>query len=237
MNSMSKYFLGCLVLCCASTAAAQESAAEKIDLNVVIGQPVELKFPNDFDLIHDKVMTFEGSVENLDSKNSTKLQLRFDWFDPRGRVPEHKFSQPIYIDLGPGETRGVFESLTIPFCPPLVSLDLQLLGKGGDDGHHDDGNGGDDDKDDGDRGHDRQFQLLSLPSDHGDDNKDGDHHDGDDDHGDDNSGKAGSVHVVGVFTHTCVVPEPGTSALLASGLTGLLGLAHRRRRGSTARSV
>ncbi|MBX9790116.1 MAG: PEP-CTERM sorting domain-containing protein [Pirellulales bacterium] len=230
MNSMSKYFLGCLVLCCASTASAQQSASEPIDVTVVFGQPVEMKFPNDFDLIHDKVITFEGSVANLDSKAGTTLQLRFDWLDPRGRVPEHKFSEPIFVDLGPGETRGVFQSLTIPFCPPLVSLDLQLTGKGGDDehddGHHDDGNGGDDDDDDGDHGRGRQFQLFSLHSDHGDDGKD------DDKDGDDNWRNLGPVHVVGVFTHTCVVPEPGTWVLLASGLTGLLGVAHRRRRGS-----
>jgi len=133
MNATSKLLVaGFVLLLCTSTASAHDPSSEPIDVTVVFGQPIEMFFPNEFDLIHDKILTFEGSVQNLDLQAGTLLQLRFDWLDPSDPTGDpHKFSPPVFIELGPGEGRGVFETYTIPFCPQQVSLDLSLLSDSG----------------------------------------------------------------------------------------------------------
>ena len=168
MNAISKVAIFTFVLFCASTASAQISGSESIDLILVQDQPITLFFPNDFDLIHHKDVSFTGTFQNLNPTGGPSfVDLFFDWIDPR--IPGQTQTSPVLpFDLAPGETKEVAPKFTIPFCPEQVSLDLRVAG--------------------------------------------------------------GPVHVVGTFTHVCVVPEPGTWAMLASGLAGVLCLAHRRRR-------
>ena len=128
MNATGKLFVSSLVLLCASTASAQQSASEPIDLILVQDQPITLYFPNDFDLTRDKIISFTGALQNLNPTGAPSfVDLFFDWIDPL--VPGQVQSSPIFpFDLAPNETKQISPTFTIPFCPPQVSLDLRVAG-------------------------------------------------------------------------------------------------------------
>ena len=126
MNATSKIAAFACLLFCAANASAHELHSEPIDLTVVHGQPIELIFPNEFDLIHDKVITFKGLVKNLGPEIGTTLDLRFDWFDPSDTNDPHKFSPWFSTNLEAGEAREVSHEFVIPFCPPQVSIDFNV---------------------------------------------------------------------------------------------------------------
>jgi len=129
MNATSKLLATSLVLLfCASTASAQQAGSEPIDLILVQNQPVTLYFPNDFDLIHEKFVTFTGTFQNLNPTGGPSfVDLFFDWIDPR--VPGQTQTSPVIpFNLASGETKEVSSSFTIPFCPEQVSLDLRVEG-------------------------------------------------------------------------------------------------------------
>lgn len=128
MNATSKVATFTIVLLCASTALAQHAGSEPIDLTLVQDQPVTLYFPNDFDLIHEKFVTFTGTFQNLNPTGGpSSVDLFFDWFDPR--IPGQIQTSPVIpYDLATGETKEVSTTFTIPFCPEQVSLDLRVAG-------------------------------------------------------------------------------------------------------------
>ncbi|MGD9645316.1 MAG: PEP-CTERM sorting domain-containing protein [Pirellulales bacterium] len=130
MNATSKMLICGFVMFSwgVSTVSAQQSATIPIDLIVVQDQPVELFFPNDFDLEHPKVVNFTGTLQNLDpTGGSAIVDLFFDWFDPRS--PGEVFYSEIFpYELGPGEILEISPTYTIPFCPPQVSFDLRVAG-------------------------------------------------------------------------------------------------------------
>ncbi|MBX9790117.1 MAG: PEP-CTERM sorting domain-containing protein [Pirellulales bacterium] len=129
MNATSKLFVaGIVALLCVSTASAQNAGSEPIDLILVQDQPITLYFPNDFDLVRDKIISFTGTLQNLNPTGAPSfVDLFFDWIDPR--VPGQVQNSPIVpFDLAPGETKQISPTFTIPFCPPQVSLDLRVAG-------------------------------------------------------------------------------------------------------------
>ena len=128
MNATSKIATCAFVLLCVSTASAQDSASEPIDLILVQDQPITLYFPNDFDLIDEKFVIFTGTFQNLNPTGGPSfVDLFFDWIDPR--IPGQVQTSPVIpFDLAPGETKEVSPSFRIPFCPEQVSLDLRVAG-------------------------------------------------------------------------------------------------------------
>lgn len=94
------------------------------------GMAVERTFPNQFDLLHAKSLTFEGTIAFTDPVNLTpvNVQIWFDWIDPR--LPgQPQTSPPQTYQVG-GQIVSVTQSYFIPFCPPQVSLHLQHDGPG-----------------------------------------------------------------------------------------------------------
>lgn len=95
-------------------------------ITVVPGQVVDLFFPNEFDLIHQKRVTFEGSVVPLIPTGlPTELSIKFDWFDPADPTDPIKFSPEFLVPVAPAGTPVSIEYI-IPFCPPQVSIDFTI---------------------------------------------------------------------------------------------------------------
>lgn len=100
------------------------------------GNVFEAFYPNEFDLIHVKELTFLGAITNANQELPAFVDLWFDWIDPRD--PTHPQTSPVFpIDLGPLQTNnyGAAGALppikyTIPFCPPQVSIHIQNNGPG-----------------------------------------------------------------------------------------------------------
>ena len=130
----------CLVVALVSLGATSAyagippmSSTETIVATVVPGQPLELFFPNFFDLDHHKDLTFTGIFQNLDPQQPSFGDFWFDWIDPTGMPAT---SPIVPIDLHPGETLTVGLpgavrppiTFTIPFCPPQVSIHYQNNG-------------------------------------------------------------------------------------------------------------
>jgi hypothetical protein len=117
---------GMLALACV-TAHAQVKGVEPINLDVVSGQPVELRFPNVFDPLCPKIMNFHGIVVNTSPTGipGGEMNIRFDWLGLSG---VEVFSDPFVIPLGDiGHPVPVDISWTIPFCPQIVSIDFELV--------------------------------------------------------------------------------------------------------------
>jgi len=94
------------------------------------GMPVERKFSNEFDLLHAKSLTFEGTIAFTDPVNLTpvNVQIWFDWIDPR--LPGQPQTSPSQTYQVAGQIVPVTQTYVIPFCPPEVSLHLQHDGPG-----------------------------------------------------------------------------------------------------------
>ena len=133
-----------------------------IDLIVVPDQPIHIERPNIFDPFHPKQLWFKG--EGM-SPDGGVLDGFFDWIGLNG---EHLTSHPFQVDFEPGVVQAFEQHFEIPFCPPLVSLDLR---------------------------------VAEAP-----------------------------VHIRGMFSHECLVPEPGTLALAGVGALSLGLVAYGRRR-------
>ena len=128
-----------LVLLGAASAFAQPmSSTEMIAATVPVGEAINLYFPNHFDRDHPKHLIFRGTFQNLDPQQGSAGDFWFDWRDPDGT--EHT-GPVIPIDLRPLGTLafgvpGVPDSerpitLTIPYCPPQVSVHYHNGGPGG----------------------------------------------------------------------------------------------------------
>lgn len=111
-----------LAVLCANLARADDpvSATEHIDVTIAQNQPLELIYPNIFDLDHAKVLDLKGV---LAGPTNGSLAVRFDWFDAAG---EHFFSPIQEFPFIPGGVNEVNMTFTIPFCPPQVSVDFRL---------------------------------------------------------------------------------------------------------------
>jgi hypothetical protein len=114
------------------------SATEMITTTVVVGQPIDLFFPNHFDLHHPKKLIFEGVFTNTNPNQGSAGDFWFDWLDPLDPTGAVKTSPPIPIDIAaggsvavgvPGATRPAL-MWEIPFCPPQVSIHYHI-GSGG----------------------------------------------------------------------------------------------------------
>jgi hypothetical protein len=97
-------------------------------LTLVPGQPVNLFFPNEFDLIHQKVFHFTASARIEVGANPIPglLGVQFDWLIPGEDDPG--LSPLFQVPLTPNELNSIDLTWTIPFCPPEVSLHLVNLG-------------------------------------------------------------------------------------------------------------
>jgi len=95
---------------------------ETINELVVPGPPIVRVFPNIFDPFHEKLLRFQGGYESTITPD-VNLLVQFDWLDPQNpTVPGLSDPFPFPLDGG-GE---IDVSWRVPFCPPLVSLDLSL---------------------------------------------------------------------------------------------------------------
>lgn len=96
--------------------------AAREDVNGLAGPngPLEMWFPNVFDLNHPKLVKFEGFAWSLNPTGQAQpLELAFDYLDVSG--------QQVYIPIKsfsglPGTMITISESYTIPFCPERVSI-------------------------------------------------------------------------------------------------------------------
>lgn len=103
---------------------------EYIDHFVYPGQPVNLFFGNHFDLKHPKDMFFMGDAiaEDLGAVGAQQsLVVWFDYFDIAG-TGGFVTSDPVTIPLIPGNNPLPSMEWTIPYCPPEVSLHMQVEG-------------------------------------------------------------------------------------------------------------
>lgn len=119
---------GILVAATAPRALGGDLIIEPIGpITVVPGQVVDLVFPNEFDLIDQKRVTFEGNVVPLiPTGQPTELSIKFDWFDPLDPTDPIKFSPEFLVPvLTPSGTPVSIEYI-IPFCPPQVSIDFAI---------------------------------------------------------------------------------------------------------------
>ncbi len=120
---------GILVAATAPRAFGGDLIIEPIvSLTVVPGQVVDLVFPNEFDLIHPKRVTFDGTVLPLGTSGQpTELSIKFDWFDPSDPTDPIKFSPEFLVPIpaSGGAPHASFEYI-IPFCPPQVRIDFAI---------------------------------------------------------------------------------------------------------------
>lgn len=91
-----------------------------LDVTIVQNQPIELLFPNVFDLDHPKVLELHGV---LSGPAPGFLAIFFDWFDTAGIKQTSPVQQ---FPFFPGAVNQVDMTFTIPFCPPQVSVDFRL---------------------------------------------------------------------------------------------------------------
>jgi hypothetical protein len=92
-------------------------------------------YPNEFDIVHQKLLTFSGTLQNLSTFQPAFVDLSFDWIDPINfPTPTTQFSQVFPINLAPGQLLTIPATnpitFTIPFCPPEVSIHIQNNGPG-----------------------------------------------------------------------------------------------------------
>jgi hypothetical protein len=112
-------------LAVASTLAAPLLAgpvAGREDVTGLVGPqaPLEMWFPNVFDLDHPKLVKFEGFAWSLNPTGQARpLELAFDYLDVTGQqvfISINSFSGPA------GTIIPISESYEIPFCPERVSI-------------------------------------------------------------------------------------------------------------------
>lgn len=131
MKASPATFLTAGILFAATTVPTLggDLVVELIDgVTVVPGQVVDLVFPNEFDLIHQKRVTFDGTIIPLGTSGQpTELSIKFDWFDPLDPTDPIKFSPEFLVTVSPssGAAHASFEYI-IPFCPPQVSIDFAI---------------------------------------------------------------------------------------------------------------
>lgn len=98
------------------------------------GESINAFFPEVPDTIHQKVLTFEGNIQNT-TRSTTVVSFWFDWFDGSSIVT----TTPQFFPLGPepfgfqffSRTDGTELTYTIPYCPPEVSIHFGNEGPGG----------------------------------------------------------------------------------------------------------
>lgn len=107
---------------CVNSARAGDPVSEIVPIDVTIAQnqPLELVYPNIFDLTHVKVLDLKGV---LAGPTNGSLAVRFDWIDATG---EHFYSPIQEFPFVPGGVNEVNMTYTIPYCPPQVSVDFRL---------------------------------------------------------------------------------------------------------------
>ena len=92
-------------------------------ITVVPGQAINLFFPNEFDLIHTKLVRFEGKADIVDPLGLTsELDIQFDWLDPA--TGGFVLSPVFPVTVLPGAVKPIDVRFEIPFCPQEVSLHL-----------------------------------------------------------------------------------------------------------------
>jgi hypothetical protein len=108
----------------ARLSSAESIVVEPIHVLVAQNQPVELFFPNEYDLIHTKKVTFEGTLTNPTEVDGV-MAMYFDWIDPL--QPGVIFNtQVVEFPVHALSTAPILATDTIPFCPPEVSLHFRL---------------------------------------------------------------------------------------------------------------
>jgi len=112
-----------LVLTHLPMRASPVAATEIIDIVVLPGTETVLVFPNIFDPIADKELSFIGwaDLPAGSSPTGAVLDIRFDWLGLAG-VPE--YSPYTSIAVLPGAPVPIELHFRLPFCPQLVSLDV-----------------------------------------------------------------------------------------------------------------
>lgn len=96
---------------------AQILSYEQISpVTVVPGQPIDLWFPNVFDLDHQKLLYFEGSAISLATSGppTAPLMIGFDWLDVAGGTQT--------TPLTPFQPGGIYLEDVLDFCPAQVSI-------------------------------------------------------------------------------------------------------------------
>ena len=104
-----------------SLTAPASAAVEPIEMVVVQNQPIDLYFPNEFDLTRKKLLTFDAVTNTSDISGS--LATHFDWFGLDGMehlTPVVEF--PVAVEL----TWQQRDFEWLDFCPQEVSLHFRL---------------------------------------------------------------------------------------------------------------
>lgn len=113
-----------LVVLLTALASRVQAVSESINTTLVFGQPFEQYFPNEFDLVHPKLLVFDATATFLGGAPGP-IAVSFDWLDLTGGVV---VSTPVFLPIDPtGAPFTLHAELLIPFCPPQVSLHLEYL--------------------------------------------------------------------------------------------------------------
>jgi hypothetical protein len=120
-------------------SAKAEFVTEPISGFLFPGESIDAFFPEEFDTIHQKTLTFEGNIQNTSFTAPTTMEFWFDWVDPRFPGVVTSPAQTFFLNTVPTHNNFQFFSTTdgtaltyeIPFCPPAVSIHWRNLGPGG----------------------------------------------------------------------------------------------------------
>jgi hypothetical protein len=102
------------------------------------GDSLDVFIPEEPDVIHNKILTFEGNIQNTSFTAPATMEFWFDWSD--GLTTTTTTPQTFFLDTIPTGNNFQFFgrsptepalTYTIPFCPPEVSLHWRNLGPGG----------------------------------------------------------------------------------------------------------
>ncbi len=105
-----------------SLTAPASAAVEPIEMVVAQNQPIDLYFPNEFDLTRKKLLTFEAQLTNSSDINGS-LATHFDWFGLDGT--EH-LTPVVEFPVAAQSNAAVTHSEWLDFCPQEVSLHFRL---------------------------------------------------------------------------------------------------------------
>jgi hypothetical protein len=132
--------LFCVAVCLLSgvSSARAEFQTAPVGGFLFPGESVDVFITEDADFIHNKILTFEGNIQNTSFTLPATMEFWFDWFD--GETAFTTAPQTFFLNtVGTGENfqffgRSPFEpalTYTIPYCPPEVSVHWRNLGPGG----------------------------------------------------------------------------------------------------------
>lgn len=121
MKTRTWLMLGVAMLAVGMASPAWGQASGSVPVGGILDPvtPIAIFAPNDFDLLHPKILTFDGDILPIGGITGV-VNVQFDWLDP---VSGGFVFSPVFPHMISGPMT-IHDEWILPFCPQEVSLHL-----------------------------------------------------------------------------------------------------------------